>query len=148
MCRDGQWRWFRVRGKIIDSDQSGKPLRSITICTEISKFKEAEQKLERMQNLYSEINKIKEYNKNSTSFKNIISEVLQSFETLTHSSNALLFFSPVNYRDNQNNPSPTLRNSENVDIHNLGISQEKLNFINNLFLLIIMLFKIMNRLHF
>jgi signal transduction histidine kinase len=42
MCRDGKWRWFRVRGKIIEVDSSGKPLRSITICTEITKSKEQE----------------------------------------------------------------------------------------------------------
>ncbi len=42
MCRDGQWRWFRVRGKIIEVDKLGKPVRSITVCTEISKFKERE----------------------------------------------------------------------------------------------------------
>lgn len=134
LCRDGQWRWFRVRGKIIESDQSCKPLRSITICTEITKFKEEEQKLERMEILYSEVNRIKECNKNDPSFKNIASEILQSFKKLTHSSNALLIFSPVNYTNNHNSLSPPpLHDAENVDINNLGISLEKLNFTNKLF---------------
>src|SRR5688572_3765757 len=26
MCRDGNWRWFRIRGKIIDFDETGLPL--------------------------------------------------------------------------------------------------------------------------
>lgn len=133
MCRDGQWRWFRIRGKIIETDLEGKPLRSVTMCTEISKFKETELKLERMQTLYSEINKIKEYDKKKTSFKDIISEILNSFKKLTHSSSAILLFSPINYTDKNTNVSPHLYNEESINLHNLMLSPEKLEFIEALF---------------
>ena len=53
MCRDGRWRWFRVRGKIIEVDSSGKPLRSITICTEITKSKEREANRSELDNMLS-----------------------------------------------------------------------------------------------
>lgn len=134
MCRDGQWRWFRVRGKIKEIDPvTGKPLRAITICTEITKFKETEQKLARMEALYSEVNKIKESNRNNAPFKNIVSEILNAFETLTESPDAQLLFSPINYTGKQNNSPLILYNAENIDIHDLDLSQEKRDFINKLF---------------
>lgn len=134
ICRDGQWRWFRVRGKIKEIDPfTGKPLRAITICTEITKFKQTEQKLARMQALYSGVNKIKECNSNNTPFKNIVSEILNAFETLTESSRSHLLFSPINYAGKQKDAPPLLYTAENVDLRDLDLSTEKRDFINKLF---------------
>ena len=133
MCRDGKWRWFRVRGKIIEVDSLGRPLRSITICTEITKFKETEKKLERMQLLYSEFNKIKEHHKCKFPYNNIFNSILESFELLTDSNNAKLFFSPINCVNKDNEHAPLLHNLENVDINSLQMSSEKIEFINTLF---------------
>lgn len=45
---DGSWRWIWVRGKIIERDTAGKPLRRVGSDTDITSIKEVEQRYERL----------------------------------------------------------------------------------------------------
>ncbi|PJZ68936.1 hypothetical protein CH373_07975 [Leptospira perolatii] len=45
LCKDGSWKWIRSRGKVIEKDSNGKPLRALGIHLDISEAKEAEQQL-------------------------------------------------------------------------------------------------------
>ena len=41
-CKDGSWKWTLSRGKLVESDKAGKPLRMIGIHTDISDRKKSE----------------------------------------------------------------------------------------------------------
>jgi PAS domain S-box-containing protein len=45
MCKDGTYKWILDRGKIIERDDEGKPLRIVGTTTDITKRKKAEQEL-------------------------------------------------------------------------------------------------------
>ena len=96
LCRDGAWRWFSINGKIIDFDDQGNPTRIAGTCTDVSKIKEAELKLEQTLFLFKENNRIKDCYKKEFSLSELCVEILESFKTLTNSTNALLIFSSTN----------------------------------------------------
>lgn len=50
-ARDGQWRWVRNVGTVIDRDEDGKPLRMIGTTQDISEYKALEAQLTRSQSL-------------------------------------------------------------------------------------------------
>ncbi len=45
LCKDGTYKWILDRGKIIDRDDEGKPLRIVGTTTDITKRKDAEEEL-------------------------------------------------------------------------------------------------------
>ena len=133
LCRDGNWRWFRVRGKIIEFDSESNPIRAFVTCTEITKTKEMELKLQKIELLYNEINKIKAYENSNTSFEDISSKILDSLKELTRSSDATLFYSSINISEKYDDGTPHLYNKAGIDIYDLMLPANKLNFINKLF---------------
>src|SRR5690606_36875738 len=46
LCKDGTYKWIHSRGKVIEYDENGKPLRVIGIHTDISEQKKTEAKLQ------------------------------------------------------------------------------------------------------
>lgn len=80
LCRDGQWRWFAMRGKVIELDNNGNPLRVAGICTDITKLKETEVNLEQAQLLSFEIKRIKECQGDSFQELDTCEEIIQFFE--------------------------------------------------------------------
>lgn len=42
---DGSWRWFRTRGRVVERDESGRPLRMIGAAVDISEHKQMEAQL-------------------------------------------------------------------------------------------------------
>ncbi len=48
---DGSWRWIWVRGKIVERDSDGRPLRRMGSDTDITAIKEAEQRSERLSSM-------------------------------------------------------------------------------------------------
>ena len=47
-AKDGSWRWFSDRGRVIECTESGKPLRAVGTNRDISRQKDAEERLRRM----------------------------------------------------------------------------------------------------
>lgn len=137
LCRDGTWRWFRICGKIADYDSEGKPSRVIGTCTDISKLKETELKLEQTQFLFSENNRIKDCYKNGLSLNELCVEILKSFKRLANSTIPLLIFSSASNAKNQkieftNTNDPALYNLNKDDSNNLMGNPEKLKFVNKM----------------
>ncbi len=103
LCRDGTWRWFSMRGKIIKRDENGNPVHAIGTLTDITNFKEKDIQFKEMTLLSSEINHIKNSNKkceNECQIKNaffkqtcketlIYSEILRSINKMTNCSNSI-----------------------------------------------------------
>jgi two-component system sensor kinase FixL len=136
-CRDGVWRWFSVRGKIIDFDEAGNPMRAVGTCTDISKIKEAELQLEQTQFLFNENNRIKDCYKKGLSLNELCAEILKSFVVLTNSTDPLLIFSSVNNAKTKkieftNTNDPALYNLNKDDSNKLMSDPEKLKFVNKM----------------
>ena len=137
LCRDGQWRWFAVRGKFIEFDDQRRPVRSVGTCTDITKLKEARLTLQEMQFLFREIRQIKEYYQSNLSINKLCAEILKSFERLTYSSKSLLLFSsnsnkiPANIEFIDSN-DPSLYNLNKDEAANLISNYEKRKFVNKI----------------
>ena len=54
-CKDGRWKWILARGKVVDRDEKGRPLRMIGTHTDISERKQAEEELVRYKNNLEEL---------------------------------------------------------------------------------------------
>ncbi len=52
LCKDGSYKWILDQGKIFSYDTSGKPLRMIGTHTDISKFKNTEEQLQEMNEIF------------------------------------------------------------------------------------------------
>ncbi len=50
--KDGGWRWILARGKIVNRDEEGRPLRLLGTHTDITEQKEAEKALQKSERLY------------------------------------------------------------------------------------------------
>ena len=143
LCRDGKWHWIGLRGKIVEFDSDGNPVRGIGTCTDITHFKVEEQKFNQMKLLFAEINRIKEHyhechNVNFASHSanadtSIYSEILKSFERLTHSSSSFFIFSSSKKPDEFNMSNKTLHGLDERNIDELEISPEKISFIKKHF---------------
>jgi PAS domain-containing protein len=126
LCRDGQWRWFGMRGKVIELDNNGNPLRVVGTCTDITKLKETEILLEQAQLLSFEIKRIKECQKDSFQLQDTCEEIIQSFEKFTHHSKAQFIFS------SHANPK-AFHDPNGCDINTLKLSAEETKFIECIF---------------
>ncbi|MES2252642.1 MAG: ATP-binding protein [Pseudomonadota bacterium] len=144
LCRDGTWRWFSLRGKIIKKDTAGNPLHAMGTCTDITTYKEKKLKLKNIELIFSEIEYIKKCNQKCTDECNlsnilqkelcagtfICTEIVRSLEKITNSTNAIfLFSSSPNFEKNKN---VTLHDHNRKNIENLSLSLEKLHFIKTL----------------
>ncbi|MES2252884.1 MAG: ATP-binding protein [Pseudomonadota bacterium] len=127
LCRDGKWRWFAVRGKFIDFDSEGDPVRSVGTCTDITELKEAGLTLQQMKHLFSEIKRIKECHQSGLSIYKLCSEILNSFERLTNSTKSMLIFSSTS---NLNLMKHTLIKSNDPSLYNFS-SEEASTLISN-----------------
>ncbi|MES2253350.1 MAG: ATP-binding protein [Pseudomonadota bacterium] len=135
LCRDGTWRWVAVRGKIIEFDDEGYPIRAVGTCTDVTEIKEAELSLIQTKYLFAEIKRIKECNRADLTLNEMCAEILLSFEKLTCSSHALLLFNSSTNFNNRNNEfvnsnDPSLYNLDIEDSNLLMSDLEKLNFVN------------------
>ena len=54
-CKDGSWKWILARGKVVDRDSKGTPLRMIGTHTDMSERKYAEEELRRYKNHLEEL---------------------------------------------------------------------------------------------
>jgi PAS domain-containing protein len=77
LCRDGQWRWFSLHGKVIELDNDCNPLRVVGTCTDITKLKETEVNFEQAQLLSFEIKRIKECQRDSFQLQNVCEEIIK-----------------------------------------------------------------------
>lgn len=59
-CKDGRWKWVLDRGKVVERDDSGAPLRVIGTHTDISARKQAEADLRRSATLLGAISDVQE----------------------------------------------------------------------------------------
>ncbi|MCX9157847.1 PAS domain S-box protein [Niveibacterium sp. 24ML] len=59
-CKDGSWKWVLDRGKVVERDERGKPLRVIGTHTDISARKQAEADLRRSATLLGAISDVQE----------------------------------------------------------------------------------------
>jgi signal transduction histidine kinase len=137
LCRDGIWRWFSVRGKIIDFDEAGNPLRAVGTCADISGIREIELKLEKTHLLFNEKKRIKNCYKKNASLNELCEEILKSFTILTNSTNPLLIFSSTTDVKSQkiefiNTSDPAVYNFNNDDSIRLMSDPEKLKFVNEI----------------
>ncbi len=137
LCRDGQWRWFAVRGKFIEFDDERRPIRSVGTCTDITKLKEARLTLQEMQILFSEIELIKKYSQSDISINKLCAEILKCFERLTNTTKSLLIFSSIrNKKDVKiefiNSNDPALYNLNKDEADNLISNREKREFVNKI----------------
>lgn len=55
LCRDGSHKWILDRGRVVERDQEGKPLRVIGTHTDLTEYKQAEKALEKARNHVFEI---------------------------------------------------------------------------------------------
>ena len=126
LCRDGQWRWFGMRGKVIEFDNDQNPLRVAGTCTDITKLKETEIQLAQAQLLSFEIKRIKECQKDSFQLQDTCKEIIQSFEKFTHHSKAQFIFS--------SHANPKIFHDPNgCDINTLKLSAKEIKFIECIF---------------
>ena len=137
LCRDGTWRWFSLRAKVIESDKDGNPLRAFGTCTDITDFKEEAKNIRNMKLLFSEINHIKECYKKDFALDELCAEILESFKNLTESSNPLLMFSSKsdmksNVNEFTNSNDPALYNLDENEGRNLMANPQKLKFVNKM----------------
>lgn len=137
LCRDGMWRWFSVRGKVIDFDDNGNPVRAVGTCADISGIREIESKLEQTRLLFKENNRIKGCYKKEFPLNELCEEILTSFEKLTNSSNPLLLFSSTNDVKSKkikftNTNDPALYNLSKDDSLRLMADLEKFKFVNEM----------------
>jgi signal transduction histidine kinase len=95
LCRDGTWRWFSCRGKVIVFDINGNPLHATGMCTDITHAKENENQIQQMKLLFSKIDDIKECFKANSSLHDICMEIAESFAELTYSSKITFIFSSI-----------------------------------------------------
>ncbi|MDP4724832.1 MAG: ATP-binding protein [Alphaproteobacteria bacterium] len=125
LCRDGQWRWFGMRGKVIELDNDGNPLRVVGTCTDITKLKETEIQLGQTQLLSVEIKRIKEYQKDGFQLQDTCEEIIKSFKKFTHHSDAQFIFSSCA------NPKK-FHDLNGFDIKFLKSSTEEVKFIEKI----------------
>ena len=92
-CRDGTWRWFLIRGKVIEFSVEGRPLRMVGTCSDITYIKEKESEHLESKHLFDEIKRIQEHYIKGCSLSEISSVILNSFQTLTKSEGHLFIFS-------------------------------------------------------
>jgi len=132
LTADNQYKWVLSRGKIIDRDEDGTPLRLIGTHTDISKQIEKEQELKRTLEIFSEQNKkllnfahIVSHNLRSHAgnFKMLL-DIIETEEDLEIKEETLKYL-----RINSNDLSETIENlKELVDIHSdLKPTKEHLN---------------------
>ena len=72
LCKNGSYKWILHKGKIIEKDENGKPLRIIGTHTDISKLKNTEKQLEK------NLQVITNQNKRLHSFTHVVSHNLKS----------------------------------------------------------------------
>jgi PAS domain S-box-containing protein len=116
-CRDGKWRWFLIRGKVIEFSESGQPLRMVGTCSDITYIKERETEHLESKHLFGEIKRIQEYYIKGCSLSEISSVILNSFKTITKSEGHIFIFAEeCDYKNFQS-------------FSDKGFNQEKRNFI-------------------
>ena len=91
-CRDGKWRWFLIRGKVIEFSESGQPLRMVGTCSDITYIKERETEHLESKHLFGEIKRIQEYYIKGCSLSEISSVILNSFKIITKSEGHIFIF--------------------------------------------------------
>lgn len=143
-CRDGTWRWFNFRGKILETDKNGDPIRGFGTCIDVTSFKEIEAEFQQIKLLLSEIKHIKECHKrdeiayDSTSYVHVYthafvcSEILKSLEKITQSSCSMFIFSFTHTFNTKELNQQKLYDHNGKAINNLLLNPEKLDFIKKL----------------
>ncbi|MES2607605.1 MAG: ATP-binding protein [Pseudomonadota bacterium] len=146
LCRDGTWRWFNFRGKILETDKNGDIVRGFGTCTDITSFKEHEEEFYQMKMLLTEIKHIKKCYKNykrachtadslaesiyTEAF--VCSEILSSLEKITNSQKSLFIFYYTRHFNKKKFNYDVLFDHNRNSIDELLLSAEKLNFIKTL----------------
>ncbi len=104
-CKDGSYKWILCRGKVINRDRDGKPLRMIGIHSDISKRKSTELKLAQQQKLLSILNQSFTQFMSAGMLHSAIGQILSNIVELTDSEYG--FFSEVFYDEDK---MPQLQN--------------------------------------
>lgn len=146
LCRDGTWRWFNFRGKILQTNSNGDIVHGFGTCTDITTFKEHETEFHQMKLLLSEIKHIKKCYRNyeaacrvtdslcSSTYTEIFvcSEILKSLERITDSFWSVFIFSYAKNLNKQKLNDGALFDHTKKNINELSLSPEKLNLIKKL----------------
>lgn len=126
LCRDGKWRWFGMRGKVIELDSDSNPLRIVGTCVDVTKFKETGNQLEQARLLSFEIKQIKECQRDSFQLQDVCEEISKAFEKFTKHSEAQFIFS------SHANPK-ILYDVNGCDANILKLSAEETKFTEHIF---------------
>lgn len=110
-CKDGSYKWILCRGKVINRDHEGKPLRMIGIHSDISKRKSVELKLAQQQKLLSILNQSFTQFMSAGMLHNTIGQILSNIVKLTDSEYG--FFSEVYYEES-NTPQLKSLTTKNI----------------------------------
>jgi len=137
LCRDGSFRWFSIKGKIIDVDEKGLPVRAVGTCIDITDIREAALVLAQIKILFAEIRRLKDFSHAGGTLNEICPEILLSFEKLTCSCAALLIFSSsedpnMSVYEFINRYEPSLYNLNIYHSELLMLDHEKNAFVTSL----------------
>ncbi len=146
-CRDGTWRWFNSREKILETDKDGDATRGFGTCIDITSFKKHEAEFGQIKLLLSEIKHIKECHKNYQMASRthdkisclhiysqtlLYSKILKSLEKITESTGSVFIFSFAHTFRKKDFNQQELYDHSGQNFNNLSLSPEKLDLIQKL----------------
>lgn len=94
LCRErhksGQWFWFLVKGKVVNRDANGHPIRMVGTHTDVSRLKQTEKELELTDNLLSAINYCQSEQFQKDNYNEISAHLIETIIRLTNSAYGLI----------------------------------------------------------